>query len=113
MKFNNENRKLFPTYVGLIRLKNKPDMVCDPDIIEKLIEKVNEKWFVFLKDYGRTLHSFDIDEILIKRTKDEDRLLILELLNKQEELSEKPSLSFNQSLLWLKSKSLESLPMSN
>ncbi len=111
MSYNNETRKLYPTYVGFIKTKDWPDMICDPDLCETIVTTLNTKWLVRSELYQRTIHAFNVEYIEKVKVKDEHRKLVDQLVNRTNELSEKTALSFNQSLQWLKSNHLESLPM--
>lgn len=108
--YNNETRKKYPTYVWYIKTKDWPDMICDPDLCEALVTSLNSKGLIWSDLYQKTIHAFNIEYIEKVKTTDEHRKLIDQLVIKKEELSQKPILSFNQSLQWIKLSSQESLP---
>lgn len=102
-KYTPEQKKMFPEYVWVIYRKNKPDMVIDVTLVQSIVDAINSNDFIFITDYNTTLHKFDIEEISVKKVKDAERDLIMKLVSIKEEITWVNTLSFTQSLQWLKS----------
>lgn len=98
-----EQRQQYPTYIWFIKTKDWLDMVCDPDLCETLVTSLNSKGLIWSDLYQKTIHAFNIEYIEKVKVKDQHRQLIDWLANRQKELSQENTLSFTQSLQWIKS----------
>lgn len=90
-KYTPEQKEKFPSHIWVIDMKNKPSMVIDADLVKEVIDALNSSDLVFISDYRKTIHKFDIEEISIKRVKDPERDLITKLyLEKQKDIPKTP-----------------------
>lgn len=76
-------------------------MIIDVSLVDEILMAINSNDFIYLREYNKTIHKFDVEGISIRETKDKDRDLIMSMLNKKIDHT-KNTLSLTQSLEWLK-----------
>lgn len=80
MQFTPEQRKMFPESIGVVTIQdsavsiyNKKRLYIDASAVPWFIDDINKNDFVFMQNYGTSVHKFHIETIRIADTKDEHR----------------------------------------